>query len=102
MEELDSSGIDYEKINLSLYPKRWDEVTIHTDGQKISPVMINGDDVTIGYNGLGCVYEVFKLANPSTINYPYFSARPCGVVGSTHCPVKAEIAGSSPVRVATH
>ncbi|MBS57653.1 MAG: hypothetical protein CL735_02700 [Chloroflexi bacterium] len=56
MEELDSSGIDYEKINLSLYPKRWDEVTIHTDGQKISPVMINGDDVTIGYNGLGCVY----------------------------------------------
>ena len=56
MEELDSSGIAYEKINLSLYPKRWDEVTIHTDGQKISPVMINGDDVTIGYNGLGCVY----------------------------------------------
>ena len=56
MEELDSSGIDYEKINLSLYPKRWDEVTIHTDGQKISQVMISGDDETIGYNGLGCVY----------------------------------------------
>ncbi|MFL2762108.1 MAG: Uxx-star family glutaredoxin-like (seleno)protein [Dehalococcoidia bacterium] len=56
MEELDTSGIEYEKINLSLYPKRWDEVTKHTDGQKISPVMIDGDKVTIGYNGLGCVY----------------------------------------------
>jgi glutaredoxin len=56
MEELDNSGIEYEKINLSLYPKRWDEVTKHTDGQKISPVMIAGDKVTIGYNGLGCVY----------------------------------------------
>ena len=56
MEELDIAGIDYEKINLSLYPTRWDEVTIHTDGQKISPVMIEGENVTIGYNGLGCVY----------------------------------------------
>ena len=56
MEELDTSGIEYEKINLSLYPKRWDEVTKHTDGQKISPVMIDGDKVTIGYNALGCVY----------------------------------------------
>ena len=56
MEELDTSGIEYEKINLSLYPKRWDEVTKHTEGQKISPVMIDGDKVTIGYNGLGCVY----------------------------------------------
>ena len=56
MEELDTSGIEYEKINLSLYPKRWDEVTKHTNGQKISPVMIDGDKVTIGYNGLGCVY----------------------------------------------
>jgi hypothetical protein len=56
MEELDNSGTEYEKVNLSLYPKRWNEVTIHTDGQKISPVLIDGEKVTIGYNGLGCVY----------------------------------------------
>ena len=53
-EELDRDGIEYEEVNLSLHPDRWPEVLPHTDGQRISPVMIDGDEVTVGFNGIGC------------------------------------------------
>jgi hypothetical protein len=26
-----------------------------TDGERITPVMVEGDEVTIGFNGFGCV-----------------------------------------------
>ena len=53
-EQLDRDGIEYEEVNLSLHPERWPEVLPHTDGQRISPVMFDGDEVTIGFNGIGC------------------------------------------------
>ena len=53
-EQLDRDGIEYDEVNLSLHPERWPEVLPHTDGQRISPVMIDGDEVTIGFNGIGC------------------------------------------------
>ncbi len=52
--ELDRDGIEYEEVNLSLHPERWPEVENVTDGIRISPVMIDGDEVTIGFNGIGC------------------------------------------------
>ena len=52
--ELDRDGVEYEEVNLSLNPDRWPEVLPHTDGERISPVMIDGDKVTIGFNGFGC------------------------------------------------
>ena len=52
--ELDRDGVDYEEVNLSLHPERWPEVLPHTGGERISPVKIDGDEVTIGYNGFGC------------------------------------------------
>ena len=53
-EQLDRDGIKYDEVNLSLHPERWPEVLPHTDGQRISPVMIDGEEVTIGFNGIGC------------------------------------------------
>ena len=53
-EQLDRDGIEYEEVSLSLNPDRWDEVLPHTGGERISPVMIDGDEVTIGFNGIGC------------------------------------------------
>ena len=52
--QLDQDGIEYEEVNLSLHPDRWPEVLPHTDGERISPVMIDGDEVTGGFNGRGC------------------------------------------------
>jgi glutaredoxin len=53
-DQLDRDGIEYEEVSLSLHPGRWDEVLPHTGGERISPVMIDGDEVTIGFNGIGC------------------------------------------------
>ena len=53
-ERLDRDGVKYEEVNLSLHPDRWPEVLPHTGGERISPVMIDGDEVTIGFNGIGC------------------------------------------------
>ncbi len=53
-DQLDRDGIEYEEVSLSLHPDRWDEVLPHTGGERISPVMIDGDEVTIGFNGIGC------------------------------------------------
>ena len=53
-QQLDRDGIEYEEVSLSLHPDRWDEVLPHTGGERISPVMIDGDEVTIGFNGIGC------------------------------------------------
>ena len=52
--QLDRDGVEYEEVNLSLHPHRWPEVESVTDGIRISPVMIDGEEVTIGFNGIGC------------------------------------------------
>ena len=52
--QLDQDGVEYEEVNLSLNPDRWPEVLPHTGGERISPVMIDGDEVTVGFNGIGC------------------------------------------------
>ena len=53
--ELERDGKDYEEINLSLYPERWDEILEYTDGVKLTPVVVDGEEVTVGVNGIGCV-----------------------------------------------
>lgn len=54
-EELARAGTPYEEVNLSLHPERWGEILPHTDGVRLTPVMIDGDEVTVGVNGIGCV-----------------------------------------------
>lgn len=53
--ELARAGTPYEEVNLSLHPERWGEILPHTDGVRLTPVVINGDEVTVGVNGIGCV-----------------------------------------------
>ncbi len=53
--ELDREGRSYEEVNLSLHPDRWPEILPHTDGVRLTPVVIDGDEVTVGVNGIGCV-----------------------------------------------
>ncbi len=54
-KELDDAGRAYEEVNLSLHPHRWDEILGHTEGVRLTPVVIDGDEVTVGVNGIGCV-----------------------------------------------
>ncbi|MDA0770480.1 MAG: glutaredoxin family protein [Chloroflexi bacterium] len=53
--DLEKDGKDYEEVNLSLHPERWGEILEYTDGVKLTPVVIDGDEVIVGVNGIGCV-----------------------------------------------
>ncbi len=52
-EELDGAGTAYQEIDLSVHPEEIPKVLELTDGERITPVMVAGDEVTIGHNGLG-------------------------------------------------
>ena len=55
--ELDEKGKPYEEVDLGDYPERWHEVEALTDGEKITPVLVDEDgEVTIGYRGIGCTF----------------------------------------------
>ena len=52
-EELASFGAGYEEIDLSLNPEAWTKVEALTGGERITPVSVEGDLVTVGFHGVG-------------------------------------------------
>ena len=54
--ELKRDGVEYEEIDLSVSPERIPELLELTDGHRITPVYVVGDDVQIGKNGFGCTF----------------------------------------------
>ena len=54
--ELEENGTEYSEINLALQPDKWEELEALTDGERITPVLVEGDKVTIGYRGIGCSF----------------------------------------------
>ena len=55
--ELDEKGKPYDEVDLGDHPERWPEVEALTDGEKITPVLVDEDgEVTIGYRGIGCTF----------------------------------------------
>lgn len=54
--ELRRDGVEYEEVDLSLYPERIPDLLTLTDGYRITPVLVDGDDVRIGRNGIGCSF----------------------------------------------
>ena len=52
-EELDESGVQYEEIDLALHPEKWEELEKLTGGERITPVLVEGEEVTVGFHGVG-------------------------------------------------
>ncbi len=52
-EELNAAGTEYEEIDLGKRPEAWAELERLTGGERITPVMVEGDVVTIGFHGVG-------------------------------------------------
>ncbi len=50
---LNSDGTAYEEIDLALRPEAWTELEALTGGERITPVMVEGDAVSIGFHGVG-------------------------------------------------
>ena len=52
-EELDTAGTRYEEIDLAVRPEAWDELERLTGGERITPVMVEGDEISVGFHGVG-------------------------------------------------
>ena len=52
-EELSDLALDFEEINLALNPEVWEKVEELTGGERITPVMVTGDNVEVGFHGVG-------------------------------------------------
>ena len=52
-EELTDLALDFEEINLALNPELWEKVEELTGGERITPVMVTGDNVEGGFHGVG-------------------------------------------------
>ena len=52
-DELDTDGVEYEEIDLALRPDEWPRLEELTGGERITPVTVEGDLVTVGFHGIG-------------------------------------------------
>ena len=52
-DELTDLALDFEEINLALNPEVWEKVEELTGGERITPVMVTGDNVEVGFHGVG-------------------------------------------------
>ena len=51
--ELDDLEVGYVEIDLSVDPDKWATVEELTGGERITPVMVTGDVVEVGFHGVG-------------------------------------------------
>lgn len=54
--ELEEKGTEYDEIDLAINPEKWPELETLTDGERITPVLVEDGKVTIGYRGIGCTF----------------------------------------------
>jgi glutaredoxin len=54
--ELDEKGTEYDEIDLAIEPDKWADLEALTNGERITPVMVENGQVTIGYHGIGCSF----------------------------------------------
>ena len=51
--DLADLGAEYEEIDLAKRPEEWATLEKLTDGERITPVSVEGDLVTVGFKGIG-------------------------------------------------
>ena len=51
--ELDEAGTEYQAIDLALQPEAWADLEKLTDGERITPVLVEDGVVTVGFHGVG-------------------------------------------------
>jgi glutaredoxin len=53
LHDLDKDGVEYKQIDLSMFPELIPEVERLTGGERVTPVMVEGELVIVGYHGIG-------------------------------------------------
>jgi len=52
-DDFQKSGVDFREIDVTLHPGAVAELERLTGGERITPVVVDGDTVTVGYYGVG-------------------------------------------------
>ena len=52
-DELDAAGTAYTEVDLARHPDEWAKVEELAGGERITPVMVEGDFVSVGFHGVG-------------------------------------------------
>ena len=52
-KELNEQEAEFQEIDLALQPEQWAKLEELTGGERITPVSVEGDLVTIGFHGVG-------------------------------------------------
>ena len=52
-EDFRKEGVQFREIDVSLHPEAVPELERLTGGERITPVVVEGDKVTVGYHGVG-------------------------------------------------
>ncbi len=53
LHDLDKDGVEYRQIDLEDHPEEVAKLEELTGGERITPVMVEGDLVIVGYHGIG-------------------------------------------------
>ena len=53
VHDLKKDGVEYRQIDLEEHPELIGELERLTGGERITPVMVEGDLVIVGYHGIG-------------------------------------------------
>ena len=51
-DDLIQRGVSYREIDLSATPEAWKDVERLTGGERTTPVIVEGDTVTVGFHGI--------------------------------------------------
>lgn len=51
--DYNNRGIAFKEIDISVHPEAVPELERLAGGERITPVIVEGDKVTIGFNGIG-------------------------------------------------
>ena len=52
-DNFQKSGVEFREIDVTLHPEAVPELERLTGGERITPVVVDGDTVTVGYYGVG-------------------------------------------------
>ena len=52
-DDYQKSGVEFQEIDVTLQPEAIPELERLTGGERITPVIVEGETVTVGYHGVG-------------------------------------------------
>lgn len=51
--DYNNRGISFKEIDISIHPEAIAELEQLTGGERITPVIVDGEEISIGFNGIG-------------------------------------------------